>query len=108
MGYRCVLRHFQQQVIENICNDKETIRKIYYNMEGLGYGLFNVVWLEKAVAPHSSTLAWTIPWTQEPGRVPSMGSLSRTRLSDFTFTFHFNALEKATATHSSTLAWRIP
>ena len=33
---------------------------------------------------------------------------SRTRLSDFTFTFHFHALEKAMATHSSTLAWRIP
>ena len=33
---------------------------------------------------------------------------SRTRLSDFTFTFHFNALEKEMATHSSVLAWRIP
>ena len=33
---------------------------------------------------------------------------SRTRLSDFTFTFHFSALEKGTATHSSVLAWRIP
>ena len=33
---------------------------------------------------------------------------SRTRLSDFTFTFHFPALEKAVATHSSVLAWRIP
>ena len=33
---------------------------------------------------------------------------SRTRLSDFTFTFHFHALEKETATHSSVLAWRIP
>ena len=32
----------------------------------------------------------------------------RTRLSDFTFTFHFNALEKEMATHSSVLAWRIP
>ena len=32
----------------------------------------------------------------------------RTRLSDFTFTFHFPALEKAMATHSSVLAWRIP
>ena len=32
----------------------------------------------------------------------------RTRLSDFTFTFHFHALEKEMATHSSTLAWRIP
>ena len=33
---------------------------------------------------------------------------SRTRLSDFTFTFHFQALEKEMATHSSVLAWRIP
>ena len=33
---------------------------------------------------------------------------SRTRLSNFTFTFHFHALEKAVATHSSVLAWRIP
>ena len=34
-------------------------------------------------------------------------SKSRTQLSDFTFTFHFNALEKEMATHSSVLAWRI-
>ena len=33
---------------------------------------------------------------------------SRTRLSDFAFTFHFHALEKEMATHSSVLAWRIP
>ena len=33
---------------------------------------------------------------------------SRTRLSDFTFTFHFHALEKEMATHSSVLAWRMP
>ena len=32
----------------------------------------------------------------------------RTRLIDFTFTFHFHALEKEMATHSSVLAWRIP
>ena len=57
---------------------------------------------------HSSTLAWKIPWTEEPGRLQSIGSLSRTRLSDFTFTFHFHALEKEMATHSSVLAWRIP
>ena len=46
------------------------------------------------MAPHSSTLAWKIPWMEEPGRLQSMGSLSRTRLSDFTFTFHFHALDK--------------
>ena len=45
---------------------------------------------------------------EEPGRLQSMGSLNRTRLSDFTFTFHFHALEKEMATHSSVLAWRIP
>ena len=36
------------------------------------------------------------------------GARSWTRLSDFTFTFHFHALEKEMATHSSVLAWRIP
>ena len=61
------------------------------------------------MAPHSSTLAWKIPWTEESGRLQSMGvSKSRTQLSDFTFTFHFHALEKEMATHSSTLAWKIP
>ena len=67
---------------------------------------------EKAVAPHSSTLAWEIPWTQEPGGLQSMGSLrvrhdwTTERLNDFTF--HFHALEKEMATQSSVLAWRIP
>jgi len=61
------------------------------------------------MAPHSSTLAWKIPWMEEPGGLQSMGvARSRTRLSDFTFTFHFHALEKEMATHSSVLAWRIP
>ena len=60
------------------------------------------------MATHSSVLAWKIPWMGEPGRLQSMGSLSQTRLRDFTFTFHFHALEKAMATHSSVLAWRIP
>jgi len=76
--------------------------------------------LEKAMAPHSSTLAWKIPWTEEPGRrsLEEPGGAwkaavhgvaeGRTRLSNFTFTFHFHALEKEMATHSSVLAWRIP
>ena len=58
------------------------------------------------MASHSSTLTWKIPWTEEPGGLQSMGS--RTRLSDFTFTFRFHALEKEMATHSSVHAWRIP
>ena len=47
--------------------------------------------LEKEMATHSSTLAWGIPWREEPGRLLSMGSQSGT-LSDFTFTFHFKIL----------------
>ena len=68
---------------------------------------------DKAMAPHSSTLAWKIPWTEEPGRLQSMGfrpwgfeELDTTER--LTFTFHFHALEKEMATHSSVLAWRIP
>ena len=61
------------------------------------------------MAPHSSTLAWKILWTEEPGGLQSMGSLkSRERLRDFTFPFHFHASEKEMATYSSILAWRIP
>ena len=60
------------------------------------------------MAPHSSTLAWKIPWTEEPGRLQVHGvAKSRTRLNDFPFTFHVHALEKEMATHSSVLAWRI-
>ena len=43
--------------------------------------------LEKEMATHSSTLVWKIPWTEKPGRLQSMGSQSRTQLSDFTLTF---------------------
>ena len=70
---------------------------------------------EKALAPHASTLAWKIPWTEEPGRLQSMGSLK-----DATERLHFHfslwrrkwrrkwQLEKEMAVHASVLAWRIP
>ena len=49
--------------------------------------------LEKEMATHSSTLAWKISWMEESARLQSMGSAkSWTRLSDFTFTFHFHML----------------
>ena len=61
------------------------------------------------MAPHSSTLAWKIPWTEEPGRLQSLGSRRvGTQLRDFTFTFPFHALEKEMATDASVLGWRIP
>ena len=56
------------------------------------------------MAPYPSTLAWKIPWMEEPGRLQSMGSLEL----DTTEQLHFHALEKEMATHSSVLAWRIP
>ena len=64
--------------------------------------------MEKAMAPTPVLL---------PGKSRGRGAWwaavhgvakSRTRLSDFSFTFHFHALEKEMATHSSVLAWRIP
>jgi len=53
-------------------------------------GIFRVYRSQKAIAPHSSTLAWKIPWMEEPGRLQSMGSLRVrqdwvTSLSLFTF-----------------------
>ena len=78
-----------------------------WGVNSLIYKRLVSIW-EKAMAPHSSTLAWKISWTEEPGRLQSMRSLSRTWLSDFTFTFRFHALEKEMATHSSVLAWRVP
>ena len=66
---------------------------------------------EKAMAPHSSTLAWKIPWTEEPGRLQSVGSLRvrydwATLLSLFTF-MHCRRKWQPTPV-SSVLAWRIP
>ena len=60
------------------------------------------------MAPHSSTFAWKIHGQRSLVGCSPWVAKSRTRLSDFTFTFHFHALEKEMATHSSVLAWRIP
>ena len=53
------------------------------------------------MAAHSSTLAWEIPWTEEPGRLQS----TTERLH---FHFSLSSLEKEMTNHSSILAWRIP
>ena len=50
---------------------------LFFHLFLCGFHTFILVFLgslEKAVAPHSSTLAWKIPWTEEPGRLQSMGS----------------------------------
>ena len=69
----------------------------------------------------SSDLNWRRQWHPTPVLLPGKShgqgawkatvhgvTEGQTRLSDFTFTFHFHALEKEMATHSSVLAWRIP
>ena len=48
---------------------------------------YTVVYSEKAMAPHSSTLAWKIPWVEEPGRLQSMGTREE---SDMTEQLHFH------------------
>ena len=70
------------------------------------YGMYIVYCMEKAMATHSSTLAWKIPWTEGPGRLQSMGWLGvrhdwATSLSLFTV-MHWRR------TWQPTLAWRIP
>ena len=64
------------------------------------------------MAPHSSALAWRIPWTEEPGRLQSMGSLRvrhdwATSLSLFTF-MHWRTTWQPTPAFLRVLAWRIP
>ena len=58
----------------------------------------SVSFSEKAMATHSSTLAWKIPWMEAPGRLQSMGLLRVGK----------DIGSKAMANHSSTLAWKIP
>ena len=78
-----------------------------YNIDLMEMSL-SKLW-EKAMAPHSSTLAWKNPMDGGAWKAAVHGvARSLTRLSDFAFTFHLHALEKEMATHSSVLAWRIP
>ena len=61
------------------------------------------------MATHSSIPDWRIPMDRGAWWAAVHGvTKSRTRRSNFPFTFHFHALEKEMATHSSILAWRIP
>ena len=101
----CLFNLYAEYIMQNAGLDEAQagIKISGRNINNLRYAA------EKVMAPHSSPLAWKIPWKEEPGGLQSMGvAKSRTRLSDFTFTFHFHALEKEMATHSSVVAWRIP
>ena len=64
---------------KNLCKEKRIINKMKMQPMESGKTFVNYisdsVSQEKAMAPHSSTLAWKIPWTEEPGRLQSIGSL---------------------------------
>ena len=68
--------------IRSRCNYWIFERTFFFNEKIVQVGSY----AEKAMAPHSSTLAWKIPWTGEPGRLQSMGSLE----SDMTDRLHFH------------------
>ena len=60
------------------------------------------------MAPHSSTLAWKIPWMEEPGRLQSMGLLRVSTTEQLHFHFSLSCIGEGMATLFSVLAWRIP
>ena len=94
---------FVQTFLLNIYKHYTKYQKLFYMMQNATY-----IWKdsythnkEKAMAPHSNTLAWKIPWTEEPGRLQSMRSLRvrhywATSLSLFTF-MHWRRKWHATA-----------
>ena len=74
---------YPQQTILTLCKNKTKKSQIptklkitpNYGTSICSYNYYSVALIsEKAMAPHSSTLAWKIPWTEEPGRLQSMGS----------------------------------
>ena len=82
--HQCVLMH-----VNYTSNLKNKVR--YPLVSFSGFSILQWILSEKAMATHSSTLAWKIPWMEEPGRLQSMGSLRvrhdwATSLSIFTFT----------------------
>ena len=65
-------------------------------------------WLEKAMAPHSSTLAWKIPWTEEPGRLQSMGSLRVETTDQLDFHFSLSCIGEGNGNPLQCSCLRIP
>ena len=60
---------------KKLCIQEQSLLNVLSNLPYFWFRQPLIYFLEKAVVPHSSTLAWKIPWTEEPGRLKSMGSL---------------------------------
>ena len=61
-------------IAESLCSTPETNTTLWINYTPTYLNVLIHTDSEKAMAPHSSTLAWKIPWTEEPGGLQSMGS----------------------------------
>ena len=60
------------------------------------------------MAPHSSTLAWKIPWMEERGRLQSVHGVARSRTERLHFHFSLSCIGEGNGNPPSVLAWRIP
>ena len=81
------LKIFGKKKFKKVLQSKTWIRHISSNYLHSIYIVLDIISNpEKAMAPHSSTLAWKIPWAEEPGRLQSMGSPE----SDTTERLHFH------------------
>ena len=70
----CIIQSRKQSW--NLCTQNNWCINVYGSVFTFAkFGSDLRILLEKAMAPHSSSLAWKIPWTEEPGRLQSMGSL---------------------------------
>jgi len=113
MGHTTVKQQQQQSKTPHLCKlfaFKFKLKSIFLSKFLRWIWYVMLCKLEKTMAPYFSTLAWKIPWTEEPGGLQSMGSWRvrhdwATSLSLFTF-LHWR--RKWQPNNSSVLAWRIP
>ena len=87
-------------------NDFKLLKRIYYVNLNVVLLYFLSKSAEKAIAPHSSTLAWKIPWIEEPGRLQSMGSLRVGH--DWVASLSLSCIGEGNGNPLHVLAWRIP
>ena len=118
LRYRVIKYLSQGHIISNWQNHDQNLvfltpkfKKVMITLNSLQNFIININYIhisEKAMAPHSSTLAWRIPWMEEPGGLQSMGSLGSDTTERLHFHFSLSCIGEGNGNHSSVLAWRIP
>ena len=64
----------EQNKVKRMKRTEDSLRDLWDNIKCTNIQIIRVPEEENAMATHSSTLAWKVPWTEEPGRLQSMGS----------------------------------